>query len=196
MKNLQNLKVLGVVVLLGAGVLLAGCKSAPVLTPTQAQAQIQAKYDQTPPVGATIVLNKEGLGMGITDGYWKLTRVYPNKYWADYTLTDAGKKAVAPQGGGDVIQWRPSSPTDSNYFVTVTTVAANHLKANDVQNIQSEVLPGVDVARSVQFDEDVDLTGVPGPLLDIAHNPGNRLSTSRQADFALVNGVWTLKAIN
>lgn len=196
MKNLQNLKVLGVVVLLGAGVLLAGCKSAPVLTQAQAQAQIQAKYDQTPPVGATIVLNKEGLGMGITDGYWKLTRVYPNKYWADYTLTDAGKKAVTPQGGGDVIQWRPSSPTAPNYFVTVTTVAANHLKANDVQNIQSEVLPGVDVARSVQFDEDVDLTGVPGPLLDIAHNPGNRLSTSRQADFALVNGVWTLKAIN
>lgn len=197
MKSLMNFAGLTAVVLLGAGMFLAGCKSAPPLSVTQAQALIQAKYDQTPATGATIMLKKLGLGMGITSGYWKLTKVYPNKYWADYTLTDTGKKVVKAQGSGDVIQWRPNNPTDTNYFVTVTTVAANHLKAVNVQDIQSEVLPGVASAMSAQFSEVVDLAGVPKPLQDIAtSNPGNQLSTDRSADFALVNEAWTLKAIN
>lgn len=197
MKSSMNLAGLSAVVLLGAGMLLAGCKSAPPLSETQAQALIQAKYDQTPATGATIMLKKLGLGMGITSGYWKLTKVYPNKYWADYTLTDTGKKAVTVSGGGTVIQWRPSSATDTNYFVTVTTAAANHLKAVNVQSIQSETLPGVAAAMSAQYNEVVDFAGVPKPLQDIAtSNPGNQLSTDRSADFALVNGAWTLKAIN
>jgi hypothetical protein len=41
----------------------------------------------------------------------------------------------------------------------------------------------------------VNLTGVPQVLQDIAHNPGNKLSTRRQADFALENGTWVLKSI-
>jgi hypothetical protein len=36
---------------------------------------------------------------------------------------------------------------------------------------------------------------VPAPLVNIAHNPGNRLSNKRQADFALENGGWKLHSI-
>ena len=41
----------------------------------------------------------------------------------------------------------------------------------------------------------MNLTGVPQVLQDIAHNPGNKLSSKKEADFALVNGAWTLKTI-
>jgi len=41
----------------------------------------------------------------------------------------------------------------------------------------------------------VDLTGVPDVLQSIAHNPGNQLSTSRQAIFVLDNGAWKLQTI-
>ena len=75
--------------------------------------------------------------------------------------------------------------------VDLATVAANHLKAFDVQDPQTEA----DGTRSVIFSEGVDLTGVPGPLQDIAHDPGNRLSTKRTAIFALQNGAWTLQSI-
>jgi hypothetical protein len=36
---------------------------------------------------------------------------------------------------------------------------------------------------------------MPDALQGIAHNPGNKLSTKRHADFVLDNGVWTLKGI-
>lgn len=42
-KDAVRMGVLGVVVILAAGMVLAGCKSAPELTVTQAQALIQAK---------------------------------------------------------------------------------------------------------------------------------------------------------
>lgn len=183
--------------LLGAGIiLLAGCKSAPDLTQDQAQTLIQAKYDQAPPAGINITVNKLGMNMGITDGYWKLTKVYPNRFWADYTLTDEGKKAIKLSGGGDVIQWRPDSAADQNFTVMIQTAVANHLKARDVHQPVSEVLPGSETSMGAQFTEAVDLTGVPQPLQDIAHNPGNQLSTKRQADFSLDGGVWKLRAIN
>ena len=77
----------------------------------------------------------------------------------------------------------PESATDTNYSVVVVTVAANHLKARDIKDIQGEILPGVSTAMGARYTEGVDLTGVPRPLQDIAHNPGNQLSTKRQADF-------------
>jgi hypothetical protein len=188
-----HMKVFGALALLGAGLFLTGCK--PDLAEANALALIQAKYDQTPAVAAAIILDNLGLKMGITDGYWQLTKVYPNRFWADYTLTDAGKKLVTIDGGGAVIQWRPDSATDTNFSVSVMTVAANHLKAHDIRSLQDEVLPGVDTAKGAQFTESVNLDGVPGPLQDIAHNPGNRLATKRQADFSLEGGAWKLHSI-
>ncbi len=185
----------GTLALLGAGLVLAGCKSAPELTAAQAQALIQAKYDQTPAVGADIVIDQQGLAQGVTDGYWARTRLYPNQYWADFTLTPDGKKAVTLPKGGAVLEWRPEGPADKSFTLIVTTVVANHLLARDLKDVQDEVLPGVSTAKGVEFAEAVNLTGVAGPLVDIAHNPGNQLATTRHADFALVNGAWTLHSI-
>jgi hypothetical protein len=194
-KNVRNLCLLGGSVLLGATMLLTGCKSTPELAKADALALIQAKYDQTPAVGANVLLNKQGVGQGITAKYWQLSRVYPNRYWADYTLTPDGKKALKLLAGGDVIQWRPSSADDANYTVAVVTVAANHLKAKDIQDISDETVPGVATAKGASFTEVVNLEGVPDALQEIAHNPGNKLSTKRQADFSLENGAWTLHSI-
>ncbi len=188
-------KALGGIALLGAGVVLAGCKSAPELTQDQAQALIQAKYDQTAPVGVTIVVTDLGMRQGAVAKYWDRTKIYPNKYWADFKLTDEGKKVVKLTGGGDVIEWRPESATDTQYSITMMTAAANHLKARSVGSPQDETVPGVDAAKGADFSEAVDLTGVPGPLSDIAHDPGNKLSAKRHVDFALVNGAWTLHGI-
>ena len=132
---------------------------------------------------------------GIDAKYWERTKMYPNRYWADFKLTDAGKKVLKLRSGSDVIQWRPDNADDKNYSIVIVTVAANHLRAHDVDNIRDEVLPGVKTARAASFIEGVDFTGVPQPLQDIAHNPGNQLSTKRQADFALENGAWTLHGV-
>ncbi|HLY43324.1 MAG TPA: hypothetical protein VKR52_19085 [Terracidiphilus sp.] len=189
------MKTLAVAALLGTGLMLAGCKSAPELTQQQALALIQAKYDQTPAAGANILVSDLGMRQGITAKYWQRTTIYPNHFWADFKLTPDGKKVVQLPGGGDTIQWRPDSASDTNYTVRVMTVQANHLKARGLGQIQDEVVPGVDTAKGAQFVESVDMTGVPGPLQDIAHNPGNSLSSKKQADFALVNGAWTLHSI-
>jgi len=193
-KTTDKLRVLGSMALLGAGLFFAGCKQAPPLTASQAQAMIQAKYDQTAPAGISITVSDLGMREGITDKYWDRTTVYPNHYWADFTLTPDGKKVVKLANGGDVIQWRPETADDSQYSIVVITQAANHLKAINVRNIQSEVLPGVSQAMGADYDEAVDFTGVPQPLVDIAHNPPNELSTQRHADFALVNGAWKLQS--
>jgi hypothetical protein len=194
-KNTRKMMIFGASAFLGAGLLLTGCKSAPELTKTDAQALIQAKYDQTPAVGANITLDKTGLGQGITAKLWNLTKVYPNKYWADYTLTPDGKKAIKLPGGGEVIQWRPENAGDTNFSIIVQTAAANHLKAKDVKDAQDETIPGVTTAKGVQFSESVNLDGVPDALQNIAHNPGNKLSTKRQADFSLEDGAWKLHSI-
>ncbi len=195
MRNTLNLKILGAAAFLAAGMFVTGCKSVPELTEAQALSLIQAKYDQDPAAGASIMVNKLGMSMGITDGYWKLTRVYPNRFWADYTLTDDGKKALTPPGGADVIQWRPASMDDPNYSITIVTKATNHLRARDIKNLRDETLPGVETAKGAGFTESVDLTDVPGPLQDIAHNPGNKLTTKRTADFELAGGAWKLHGI-
>ena len=191
-KSSRNWGTLGAVALLGAAVLLAGCKSAPTLTAAQAQALIQAKYDQSPAVGAAITVNDLGMRQGATAKYWDRTKIYPNKYWADFTLTADGKKAVTLTGGGDVIQWRPESPDDKSYSLIVTTVATDHLKARDVGDPQDEVAG----TKTATFNEAVSLNGVPGPLAEIAHNPGNMLSTKKTATFVVENGAWKLQSIN
>jgi hypothetical protein len=194
-KKARNLFLLGGLVLLGAGMLVTGCKSTPELAKDNALALIQAKYDQTPAVGATILVNKQGMGQGITAKYWQLTRVYPNRYWADYTLTAEGKKVLKLEKGGDVIEWRPDSADDTKFLATVITVTANHLKAKDLQELADETVPGVSTAKGASFTEVVNLQGVPNALQEIAHNPGNTLSTKRQADFSLEGGAWKLHSV-
>jgi hypothetical protein len=186
-----NLKGLGAVALLGAGLVLTGCKSAPELTAANAQTLIQAKYDQDPAVGAAITVTDLGMRQGAAAKYWDRTKVYPNKYWADFTLTADGKKALKAPGGGDVIQWRPQNENDKSYSVVVTAVATNHLKAHNVQDPQDEV----GGTKSSVFTEAVSLDGVPSALQDIAHDPGNKLSTKRTATFALEGGAWKLSSI-
>jgi hypothetical protein len=195
-KNMRQMKVLGLAALLGASMVLAGCKSAPELTKEQALALVQAKYDQTVPVGTAVVVDDLGMRQGATAKLWDRTKVYPNKYWADFKLTDAGKKAVKLANGGDTIEWRPSSLTDTKYSITLTTVAANHLKAKDIGEVVDATVVGVDAAKGAKFTEAQDLTGVPDAVQQIAHNPGNSLSEKRTAEFALVNGAWTLHGIN
>lgn len=195
MRGEGRLRVLGAMALLGAGWLLAGCKSEPPLSVDQAQQMIQAKYDQASPAGISITVSDLGMRQGITAHYWDRTKVYPNHYWADFTLTPDGKKTVKLSNGGDVIRWRPMSPSDTHYSIILTSAMANHLKALNVRNIQDETLPGFSQAKGADFDEGIDFTGVPGPLADIAHDPGNQLTTARHADFALVNGAWKLQSI-
>ena len=192
MKNAVNMKVLGVVALLGTGLLLSGCKPAPDLTETSALAMIQAKYDQMPAAGVNITVDDLGMRQGIAAKYWERTKVYPNKFWADFTLTPEGKKALSLPKGGDVIQWRPDSLSDTHFSVVVVTVAANHMKAHDIKELQDEV----GGTKSTVFTESQNLDGVPGPLQNIAHNPGNKLSSKKTATFALDGGAWKLQSIN
>ncbi len=190
-----NWKTLGVLFLGCSGLMVAGCKSAPELTKDQALALVQAKYDQTAPVGTSILVDDAGMRAGATAKLWDRTKVYPNKLWADFKLTPDGKKAVTLPGGGDVIEWRPANLDDKNYTIVLITVAANHLRAHDMGDLQDEMMAGSDTSKEGKYTEGVNLNGVPPVLQDIAHNPGNKLSTKKQADFALTNGTWTLKSI-
>lgn len=195
MRKTLHWKVLGTVVGLGFGLILAGCKSAPELTQSQALALIQAKYDQTPAVGVNILVDDLGMRQGIAGKLWERTKIFPNKYWADFKLTPDGQKAVKLPNGGDVIEWRPAGLDDKNYTYVITTVAANHLKAHDIGDLQDEMVPGAETAKSAKYTEGVNLAGAPDTLQTIAHNPGNKLSAKRQADFTLENGAWKLHSI-
>jgi hypothetical protein len=192
--NTLRLKVLSAGALLGAGLVLAGCKSAPELTQAQALALVQANYDHAQPQGASILVDDLGMRQGATARYWDRTKIYPNKYWADFKLTPDGKKVVQLASGNDTIEWRPESADDTHFMVRMITVQANHLKAHDMGDITDEMVAGVDTAKGADYTEGVDLTGVPDALQQIAHNPGNKLSAKRHVDFALVNGAWTVHA--
>jgi hypothetical protein len=194
-KNSRKILIFEMLLFLGAGLLLTGCKSAPELTQAQAQALIQANYDQAPAAGVRIRVNDLGMRQGVVAGYWKRTKLYPNKFWADFTLTDEGKQAVRLPQEGDVMQWRPLYPEDKRFSIIVVTAVANHLKARDVKDPQDETLPGVAKAKSVRYTEVANLDGVPDPLRKIARNPGNRLIVKRQADFVYTNGAWLLRSI-
>lgn len=192
LKNIRKMHALVALGVLGVGLMLAGCKSAPPLSKDQALALIQAKYDATPAAPFTIAVDDLGMQEGVTAKYWIGLKRYPNGYWGDFKLTPDGKKVVALVNGGDTIEWRPEGPKDSHYVVAMTTVASNHMKARDIGDIQDQ--PGG--TKMADFTEDVLLIGVPGPLQGIAHNPGNQLSTKRTAVFVLNNGAWTLQSVD
>ena len=191
MKNGVRFSALMSLAIFGVGMMVSGCKSAPELSKDQAMQMIQAHYDAAAPKGIDISVNNNGMIQGATAKYWQRTTIYPNKYWADFKLTDTGKKLVKLPSGTDVIQWRPSSPTDDSFSIVVTTVETSHRKVRDIKDIQSV---GGKVKTAV-FTEAVDLTGLPDPLVSIAHNPGNQLSTSETAEFDLVDGQWKLQSI-
>jgi hypothetical protein len=190
-----NWKTLGALFAIFSCFVVAGCKSAPDLTRAQALALVQAKYDQTAPVATTILVNEAGIRQGVSAKLWERTKVYPNKLWADFKLTPDGKKAITLPGGGDIIEWRPANQDDTNYTVVVFTVAANHLRAHDMSDLQDEMMTGSAASKEGKYTEGVNLNGVPQALNDIAHHPGNKLSTRKQADFSLENGTWVLKSI-
>ena len=185
----------GALTILGSGLLMSGCNMTPELNKTAAQTLIQADYDKRPAEAATIAVDGVGLKQGLNSKLWKLTKVYPNNRWADYALTDDGKKVVKLAGTSDVIQWRPEEGrTDFHFFVITAT--ANHLKAKDVADPQDDVVANVQTAKSARFTEVYDWTGIPDSVQTIAHNAINRLSTRRQANFALTNGAWTVHSVN
>jgi hypothetical protein len=184
--------VLGMLGFLGAGILLSGCKSAPVLTKDSALAMIQAKYDQAPATSAEITVDLTGLARGVTAKYWERTKLYPNNYWADFTLTPDGKKILKLPNGGAVLQWRPENAGDKNFTVVVDTVVTNHLKATDAGDPQDD-LGGT---KSVSYVENISLEGTPNDVQIMAGGPGNKLSNKRIASFALDGGAWKLQSIN
>lgn len=192
MKRAFDFRVLGVVLIVGLA--LSGCKSAPELSQADAQKLIQAYYDQQPPTTITINVDQNGIRQGVTAKYWKLAKAYPNNRWADLDLTDEGKKALTLNGGGNTIQWRPDDQGKGHFYVT--TVASNHPKIKEVADPQDDVVPGVDTAKSTKFTEDANFTGVPDPLQQIAHNPGNILTSRKTADFALDNGAWKVHDVH
>ena len=195
MKNAGKMLVIGMLSFLSAGMLLSGCKSAPELTKANALALIQAKYDQTPAAAVAIAVDVQGLKDGVQAKYWEKATVYANRIWGDFTLSAEGKKLITLSDGGNILKWRPDHDPEPSYAVVVTTVATSHLKAQNVQDAQDEVLPGVDTAKGADFSEAQNLDGVPAPLVKIAHNAINKLTNKRHADFAFVNGAWTLHSI-
>lgn len=195
MKSTMHMFGLGAAALLSAGLFLGGCSSMPDLTQTQALQMIQANYDQAPAEGATVVVDDLGMREGLAAKYWTKIKDYPNRYWGDFVLTPDGKKLLKLTGGGQVIEWRPDSPSDTHFSVRLQTLAVNHLKAHDISSVQDETIPGAATSKTAYFIEGVVLNGVPEPLQRIAHNPGNTLSTKRQADFVLEGGAWRLHAI-
>ncbi len=190
MKHTVAMQTLAALAFLSAGCVLAGCKSAPDLTSDQAKTMIQADYDQSPGAPFDISVDDRGMQQGVAAKYWVGLKRYPNGYWADFKLTDDGKKVIKLQSGGDTIQWRPDSPTDPKYLFVVVPLMVSHLKARSVGDVQT-----LGDTRVVTFMEDVDLTGMPAPLQAIAQDPVNKLTTQRQATFVLTDGAWKLKSI-
>lgn len=189
-KNAVKMQALAVLALASAGWFAAGCKSAPDLTSDQAKTMIQAKYDNDPGAPFDVTVNDRGMQQGVTAKYWVGTKRYPNGYWGDFNLTDDGKKVVKLPGGGDVIQWRPDGPSDPTYAIVVEPLVVSRLKARSVGDVQT-----LGDTRVVTYMEDVNLDSMPAPLQAIAQNPGNKLSTQRQATFVLNNRAWTLQSV-
>jgi len=189
-RNGLRLQALAVLVLTATGWLLAGCKAAPELTSDQAKTLIQAKYDKDPGFVYNVSVDDRGMQLGVHANYWLGVKRYPNGYWGDFKLTDEGKKAVKLPNGGDVIQWRPEGPSDAHYVIVVVPLAVSHLKVRGAGDVES-----LGDTKTVAYMEDVDLTGMPDALQNIAHNAVNKLSTKRVATFVVTDGAWALKSI-
>jgi len=190
-KKAGKLFALGMMGIVGAGMLLLGCKSAPELSKVDAQALIQAKYDQATPTGAVILVDEPGLARGVSAKYWERTKLY-NRFWGDFTLTPEGKKVVTLQKGGDVIHWQPQNEGDKSYTFAVVTVATNHKKAHVTGDPQDDV----NSTKTVSYTENVNLEGLPNDLKTLAGGAGNRLSSTHVATFALDGGAWKLQGTN
>jgi hypothetical protein len=187
----KTTQILVAAVALGIGLLASGCKSAPDLSKSDAAQMVQAYYSAQQVSNLNIIVNNDGMVKGALDKYWARTTVYPNRYWADFKLTPEGKKLFKLADGSDTIKWRPDSPADSKFRVTLTTIAPKHPKAHDFGDVESVG----DTTRTVPFIESVDFAGVPQPVQDLAHMPGNLLSAKRTADFALENGAWKVQSV-
>lgn len=194
MKKPNILNAFGILVV-GAGLMVSGCKSAPELTSAQAQTLIQAEYDNRPAAPLTIAVDDMGLKQGINSKLWTLTKVYPNMRWADYTLTDDGKKAFKLQTGKNVIEWRPAQGNNDFHFF-IETIKANHLKAKEVGDPEDDVVPGVSKAKGVSFSEVMNFDGIPDSVQVLARNAINKISTRRRGEFELANGAWKLHSID
>lgn len=189
-KSALRIHALAVLALLSVGGFATGCKLAPDLTQDQAKAMLQAKYDKDSSTAFSIAVDDAGMQRGVDAKYWIGIRRYSNGYWGDFKLTPEGAKAVKLPNGGDVIQWRPDTPDDSNYMIVVVPIAPVKFNVQNVGNVETIV-----DSRTVSYTEDVDLSGLPAPLQNIAQNPGNQLHVRRIATFALANGAWTLQSM-
>lgn len=167
---------------------LTGCK--PELTNEQALALIQAHYAQAAPVALTFKIDQTALADGNKAKYWGISKHYPNNLWADFTLTEEGKKLIKLPNGKDVFEWR-QDPT-GKFQYEMMTAAPLGLKARDVSEIRKEIVPGVKgQGRVVVFKESYDLSSLPSDLQNvILDNTANKLATTRQADMAFENGAW------
>ncbi|WP_420237596.1 hypothetical protein ACOBR2_18660 [Telmatobacter bradus] len=187
-----NRKFFAAMVLLSASLVgLSGCKSAPELSQADAQKLIQAKLDAQSAAGVEITVNDQGMQMGANSKLWTRTKVYPNRYWADFTLTDDGKKQIKLASGKDVIEWRPESLDDKNFSLVITSVVQTHPKARNVQPAQD----AGSANKTVGYTEVVGLEGLSPALLEIVHTPGNKLSSRKTASFVLDGGAWKVDSI-
>ncbi len=118
MKNTVKVNALIALAFLGTGMMVSGCKSAPPLSQNDAMSMIQANYDSAPAAGINIVVDGNGMVQGATAKYWNRTKVYPNKYWADFTLPPTAKRwsnflmAATPSSGAQTVpptlsSWSP-----------------------------------------------------------------------------------------
>jgi hypothetical protein len=190
-KNVGKCKSFGALAILSLGLLAGGCKSAPPLSKDDATSMIKANYTQAAAVPITIAINDSGMQQGVTAKYWTGLKRYPNGYWADFKLTDDGKKVLKTSDGKDVIEWRPENPGDSKYSIAMTTIVTSQPKVSHVGD-------PVDVdatSKTVTFSEDANLDALPGPLKQIAQSSTTGLSTSRRASFVLANGAWKLDSV-
>ena len=147
---------------------------------------IQAKYDQTPGTPFDITVDDRGMQQGVNANYWVGTKRYPNGYWADFTLTPEGKKVLKLATGGDVIQWRPDSPSDSHFAIVVVPLVPSHLKARDLGDVQN-----LGDNKTVMFTEDVTLDGMPDALQE--HRAQPRQQIEHEAHGYLYAGQWSLE---
>jgi hypothetical protein len=74
--------------------------------------------------------------------------------------------------------------------VVVTSAVATSPKVKDVQTAQE-----AGAGKSVAFTEVENLDGVSSVLQQIAHNPGNKLSQKKTANFTLDGSTWKLDSI-